>query len=240
MAQAVAHSAPFPLVLLDAQMPDLDGFEVVRRIRRRPELAGAVIMMLSSADLVGDGERCRALGIDAYLTKPVHQADLLAAIRTALGQRGAPGAAAAPADPRPSNAALRVLLVEDNPTNQRLTQRLLEKRGHAVTLADNGREALQVLAAGGFDVVLMDVQMPEMDGFEATAAIRAGEEGSGAHQPIVAMTAHAMKGDEARCLAAGMDAYVAKPIVTGKLFEAMNAAMRSAREDAVETRREAV
>jgi len=207
---------PFPLVLLDAHMPDLDGFSVVRRIRSKPELAGAVILMLTSDTQKGDLERCRELGIAAHLVKPVTQSDLLDTILLLLGKRIAPAAEpeSSPSQPQTSRT-LRILLAEDNPVNQQLAVRLLRKRRHTVVVAGNGREAVDHLERSkysGFDIVLMDVQMPEMNGWEATAAIRARESQFGVHTPIVAMTAHALKGDQERCLAAGMDGYVSKPI----------------------------
>jgi CheY-like chemotaxis protein/HPt (histidine-containing phosphotransfer) domain-containing protein len=186
-------------------------------------------MMLTSGGRPGDAARGKELGFAAYLTKPVKQADLWRALVRALdaGPAAAPPAPAkrTTAPPRP----LRILLAEDNPMNQKLAVRLLEKQGHRVTVANNGREALARLfgpgpADGGsapaprFDVVLMDVQMPEMDGLTAAATIRERERGTGRHVPVVAMTAHAMKGDQERCLAAGMDAYVSKPIKPDALF----------------------
>jgi signal transduction histidine kinase/CheY-like chemotaxis protein len=212
---------PFALVLLDAHMPEMDGFEVARRIQQGPGLAGATIMMLSSSGQQGESARCRDLGIAHHLTKPIDQRDLLAAITRALAREQAAR------QPLPSSMLsadlperrLRVLLAEDNPVNQRLAASLLERRGHKVTIAVNGREAVDAVARAKFDVVLMDVQMPEMGGFEATAAIRAAERGTGTRLPIVAMTAHAMKGDRERCLAAGMDDYLTKPLDSKRLCE---------------------
>jgi two-component system, sensor histidine kinase and response regulator len=215
---------PFTLVLTDVQMPDMDGFTLAERIQQNPELSGPIIMMLTSAGARGDAPRCRDLGIAAYLTKPFKQSDLLEAINVSLGK-------SAKKTDRPvlvtrhslreARRTIRILLAEDNAVNRTLAVRLLEKQGHAVVVANNGREALAILekaAFAGFDLALMDVQMPEMDGFEATAAIREREKSSGQHLPIIAMTAHAMKGDEERCLAAGMDGYVSKPIRTAELF----------------------
>jgi PAS domain S-box-containing protein len=211
---------PFALVLLDSMMPDMDGFALAERIVQAPGLVGATLMMLSSADRHADAARCRRLGIAAYLAKPIRQSDLLNAILTTIGPRtdelhpNATGPAIAKC-----NRSLKLLVADDNLVNQRLASRLLDKRGHSVVIANNGREALEALAAQSFDAVLMDVQMPEMDGFEATAAIRAAEHASGKHTPIIAMTAHAMKGDRERCLAAGMDAYVSKPLQSQVLFD---------------------
>jgi signal transduction histidine kinase/DNA-binding response OmpR family regulator len=215
MERALESSKPFPLVLLDFQMPDMDGFEVAEKIKLRPRLAPTTIMMLSSVGQRGDAMRCKELGVAAYLTKPVRQSVLLDAVLTVL---------AGPARPmeqpslvtrhslREGQRPLRVLLAEDNAVNRRLVTAILAKHGHAVEPAENGRQALAAALGGVFDVALMDVQMPEMDGFEATVAIREAEKGTGRRLPIVALTAHAMKGDRETCLAAGMDAYLTKPI----------------------------
>ncbi|MGA8224458.1 MAG: two-component regulator propeller domain-containing protein [Candidatus Acidiferrales bacterium] len=213
--EAKATGGGFRLILVDAQMPDLDGFELAKLIRQDTELGGTTIMMLTSVGYLGDAARCRAAGISAYLTKPIRQAELLMAVRLALGEKRE-----AQDDKqlvtrhtiREGRTHLRILLAEDNVVNQKLAVKLLEKRGHRVKLAQNGKEALAAMELEKFDIVLMDVQMPEMDGFEATAAIRAQEMRSGGHIPIVAMTAHSLKGDEERCLAAGMDGYLSKPI----------------------------
>ncbi len=223
MMHAVSNGTPFPLVLIDVHMPEMDGFTLAERIKDTPELAGATIMMLSSADLTNELARCRELGVAAHLTKPVRQAELLSAILVALGSvpRAESRAAVSPGPTEPSPRRLHVLLAEDHPVNQRLAARLLEKRGHRVVVANNGREALAAFEREGFDVVLMDVQMPEMDGFEATAAIRECENNTGYHIPIIAITAYAMRGDEERCLQAGMDGYISKPIRSDALFEAI-------------------
>jgi two-component system sensor histidine kinase/response regulator len=220
LEQAAQAGTPVPLVLLDAHMPEMDGFALAERIKEAPELAGATIMMLSSAAQLGDAARCREVGIECYLTKPVKQSDLLRALQKALGS--------VPANARRPVVALqrsarprRILLAEDNVVNQRLAVRLLEKWGHTVVVAPNGRKALDALAGGSFDLVLMDAQMPEMSGFEATAAIRERERATGGHIWIVAMTAHALAGDRERCLRAGMDGYVAKPLQAQVLFDAI-------------------
>ena len=215
MLQASEREDPFALVLLDANMPEMDGFEVARRISGTPNLAGATIMMLSSSGQFDEGNKCREVGIATHLTKPVDQRDLLSAIGRLIarepGQR-APLPSAMLAAELPDRR-LHVLLAEDNVVNQRLAASLLERRGHKVTIAGNGREAVAAIAAQPFDVVLMDVQMPEMGGFEATATIRALQiERKAAPTPIIAMTAHAMKGDRERCLDAGMDEYLTKPL----------------------------
>ena len=209
--------APYGLILTDMHMPEMDGFGLVERIRERPELATATIMMLTSAGHRGDVARCEKLGVAAYLLKPIRQSELREAIGRALGAKAGDGAIPVITrftlqDKREPSAVLSVLLVEDNAVNQRLAARLLEKRGHRVVAAANGLEALAALEKEDFDLVFMDVQMPEMDGLEATAAIRKIEEGGGKHQIVIALTAHAMKGDEGRCLAAGMDGYLSKPI----------------------------
>ncbi len=222
LKEAQALGIKFPLVLLDAQMPEMDGFELTEHIKKNTDWRAATVMMLSSAGQRGDAIRCRELGVAAYLTKPVRQQELLEAVLTALGEgpkKEPPAVLITRHSLRESRRQLRLLLVEDNVVNQRLAVRLLEKRGHAVVVAENGRRALAALENDTFDVVLMDVQMPEMDGFEATAAIREKEKSSGMHQPIIAMTAHAMVGDKERCLAAGMDDYITKPIRSDALIE---------------------
>ena len=211
----------YRLVVLDSQMPVKDGFMVMEELQGKLP-RDTVVVMLTSAGQRGDAARCRELGIAAYLTKPVTQSDLLDAIYTALGREGERKQLVTRHSLREARRALRVLVAEDNAVNQKLAERLLQKLGHAVTLAGNGREAVALWKKLPFDVILMDVQMPLVDGFEATAAIREAEKAGGAHIPIVAMTAHAMAGDRQRCLAAGMDDYVSKPINP----EALEAALR--------------
>jgi CheY-like chemotaxis protein len=196
---------------------------VAEEIKKDPGLVGATVLMLSSAGQRGDGARCRALGIAAYLTKPISQTELLEAILSILGMPsvGSDRPVVTRHSLRESRRKLRILLAEDNRVNQLVAARLLGKRGHTVVIVGNGREALAALddpGSGGFDLILMDVQMPDMDGFEATGIIRAREKSSGARLPIIAMTANAMKGDEERCLAAGMDGYVSKPFQVEELF----------------------
>jgi two-component system, sensor histidine kinase and response regulator len=210
-------SEAYALVLTDMHMPGMDGFTLIERIRQDPELSTATIMMLTSAGHRGDAERCKELGISAYLLKPIRQSELREAIARVLGGHDQGGAIPLVTryslqDARDPSEVLRILLAEDNVVNQRLATRLLEKRGHRVVVAANGREALEALEKETFDLVLMDVQMPEMDGMEATAEIRKKEKLAGGHQPVVALTAHAMKGDQERCLSVGMDGYLAKPI----------------------------
>lgn len=210
---------PFGLILMDMHMPQMDGFGLVERIRKRPELSTATIMMLTSAGHRGDGQRCKELGVSAYLLKPIRQSELREAIARVLGAREQTGAIPlvtrySLADAQEPGASLQILVAEDNTVNQLLVRRMLEKRGHRVMVVNNGREALAATEEGNYDLILMDVQMPEMDGIEATLAIREKEKQSndGSHQAIVALTAHAMKGDEERCKAAGMDEYLTKPI----------------------------
>jgi len=224
MMRAASAGRPFRLVLLDACMPGMDGFDIASRIKETPELAGAIIMMLTSNNHHNDAARCRELGVGAYLLKPVTQSNLFDSIMTALGALSIaeePLRPAVSSTPPPVRTGLHILLAEDNTVNQKLAVRLLEKQGHTVVVAENGRDALAALESDSFDVVLMDVQMPEMNGFEATAAIRERERATGAHIPIIAMTAHALKGDRERCLAAGMDDYVSKPIRPVELAKAI-------------------
>jgi CheY-like chemotaxis protein len=222
---------PFALVLLDAMMPGMDGFTLAERIGRDPGLVGATLMMLSSAGQREDAARCRELGVATYLTKPVRQSTLLDAIMTALAPSGSAEPAPSPAEPTGWGTCarpLRVLLAEDNAVNQRLAVRLLEKRGHRVTVVGTGRAAVDALGRDSFDAVLMDVQMPEMDGLEATRVIRGREKATGGHVPVIAMTAHAMKGDREQCLAAGMDGYVSKPLKPEDLFAVLEGAVPAA------------
>jgi CheY-like chemotaxis protein len=231
LEKALGAGVPFPLVLVDANMPEVDGFALVEQIRRNPGLKGAIIMMLTSASQSGDAARCRELGVAAHLTKPIGQSELLEAILHAVGgklQAAVPASRPGAHDPlREPPRGLRILLAEDNHVNQILAARLLEKRGHHVEVASDGREALEKLKTADFDLVLMDVQMPVMGGFEAAAAVREMEKGTGKHIPIVALTAHAVKGDRERCLAAGMDGYVGKPIHPEELFEQIEALIPS-------------
>ncbi|HEV2489101.1 MAG TPA: response regulator [Candidatus Acidoferrales bacterium] len=212
----------FPLILLDAQMPEMDGFALAEKIKQNPNWSSATIMMLTSDGQRGDAVRCRDLGLDAYLVKPIRQAELLDAILAVFGSltekpKGFP--LVTRHSLRENQHCQRILLAEDNKVNQLLAVRLLEKQGHCVTTAENGEEALAVLEKGPFDLVLMDVQMPILDGYQATARIRQSESLTGTHLTIVAMTAHAMKGDRERCLAHGMDDYISKPIQAIELYE---------------------
>ncbi len=258
-----AHQAgePYAMVLLDNMMPEMDGFMLAAEIRRQPELVGSILMMLSSADHHENAARCRELGVTAYMTKPIKRAELLASLRNAAtlaGRSGLESGRATPTSDRRSGARsgrapvaiedpcrelLSILVAEDNPVNQMLTLRLLEKRGHRVVVVANGRDAVDEFARRRFDVVLMDVQMPEMDGFEATVAIRVAEAPLGRRTPIVALTAHAMKGDRERCLAAGMDGYASKPVRPAELIATLERlaaeARRAAEPDSIDRQDEA-
>ncbi|MBV9404523.1 MAG: response regulator, partial [Acidobacteriaceae bacterium] len=210
----------------DVCMPDLDGFDLCERLRQNPRTAAATIMMLSSAGRRQDAMHCRELGVAAYLTKPLDWKELRAAIcsvvngkRESARSRSAP----TPASPGLDEHRFHILLAEDNLVNQQVAVTLLRKRGHVVTVANDGVEALAALEKEKFDVVLMDVQMPRMGGFEATAVIREQERETGAHIPIVAMTAHSMKGDREKCLEAGMDDYVSKPFNIAELMNVLHA-----------------
>ncbi len=236
MEQNAASGKTFPLVLLDAQMPSMDGFALAEKIKQNPKLATATIMMLTSVGQRGDGARCKALGIAAYLIKPIRQSELLRAILEALGKPA--GRLERPHlvtrhSLRETRVPAHILLAEDNAINQKLVTKLLEKRGLLVTVASNGKEALAALRAQPFDLVLMDVQMPEMDGLEATALIREREKTAGAHLPVIALTAYAMKGDQERCLAAGMDAYVSKPVRSEDLFKAIHRLLPDVSENSI-------
>ncbi|HWR21604.1 MAG TPA: response regulator, partial [Verrucomicrobiae bacterium] len=228
LRRAKETGRPINLCILDAEMPEVDGFSLAAEIMEQSQEKVPVILMLNSIDQPRDIARCRDLGITAYMVKPITPSELWNAMMTALG-RGGPSAKAAQKPEHGTNGdgswisaaygrRYRVLLAEDNPINQMLAVRLLEKEGHSVLVAGNGLQALAALERGPFDLVLMDVQMPEMDGLEATAAIREQERATERHLPIIALTAHAMKGDRERCLAAGMDEYLAKPLRAEALF----------------------
>jgi signal transduction histidine kinase/CheY-like chemotaxis protein/streptogramin lyase len=221
--QACAAGCPYPLAILDFHMPQMDGFTLASLIRARSEMRDTRLFMLTSAGQRVDAARCQAIGIEVYLLKPVKQSTLLEAIGRTLGQPAAAGLAPLSRHVlEESCPSLRILLAEDNAVNQKLMVRLLEKRGHSVTLANDGREAVAAVRRGEYDVVLMDVQMPNMSGLEATTAIRALERETGRHLPIVAMTAHAMRGDQERCLAVGMDDYISKPIQPDLMMEVIS------------------
>ena len=221
MDRAADRGEPFPLVLLDRMMPGMDGCELARRLRSDPRHTDSRLMMLTSG---GTDEACRSpeLGIGAWLAKPVRQSELLEAILDLVGPEPATAQpeSVAPAIPSPARR-LRVLLAEDHPINQKVATRMLQEQGHEVTVVGNGRQALEAIASGPFDAVLMDVAMPELDGFEALEAIRHRERLDGSHLPIVALTAHAMEGDRERCLAAGFDDYLSKPVQAASLAKAL-------------------
>jgi PAS domain S-box-containing protein len=228
LERAANLGKPFRLLLVDATMPEIDGFTLIERINRNPQMAPPVIIMLTSAGSRGDAARCRELQVAAYLTKPISQADLLQAVLQVLSgkpvENGQPGLITRHSI-REQKRGLRILLAEDNATNQAVVCGVLGKRGHRVEVAVNGRIALEKIEARNFDLVLMDVQMPELDGLEATALIRNREKATGGHIPIIAMTAHALKGDRERCLEAGMDGYVSKPINIMEVDSAIAAVM---------------
>jgi CheY-like chemotaxis protein len=224
--QAARDGAPFALALIDFHMPEMDGFSLAEAIRSQEPLAEIPLIMLTSATQQKVDSRCREIGINAYLMKPVTQSALLEVMAEVLGfewHGRAEGHISTLASLPKSSRHLRVLLVDDNPVNRRLGAKILELQGHTVLLADNGEQAIRAHESDHFDVILMDVQMPEMNGFEATAAIRGREMMTGHRTPIIAMTARAMKGDREECLAAGMDDYVSKPFRANELFDTIYA-----------------
>jgi CheY-like chemotaxis protein len=226
LLRAGAEGQPYRLMLTDVQMPEIDGLSLVERIRYESPVPHPAIVMLTSGDHAEDLGRCQDLGIAAFLIKPVKQSELFEAILTALGVAHIEQAAK-PAPPvvLPSCRSLRILLAEDSQVNQKLAVSLLKRLGHETMVVANGREALAAIESETFDLILMDVQMPEMDGLEATRRIRSREQSLERHTPIIAMTAHALKGDRERCLDAGMDGYVAKPVRLKTLAEAIDAAL---------------
>jgi len=237
LREAKGAGVPFSLMLADCHMPEMDGFMLVEQVQRSPELAGLVTLMLTSGGQRGDGLRCKELGIAAYLIKPVLQADLLQALLQVLSAHDGvakPAAVITRHTLREGRIPLRVLLAEDNLVNQKLACRLLENHGDIVVVAGNGVQVLETLERQSFDLILMDAQMPQMDGFETTAAIRRMEEASGAHLPIIAMTAHAMVGDRQRCLEAGMDGYISKPVHPHEMFETIESVLAHGDKGGVE------
>jgi signal transduction histidine kinase/DNA-binding response OmpR family regulator/HPt (histidine-containing phosphotransfer) domain-containing protein len=220
METAVSGGNPYRLVLIDGNMPEMDGFQLAECIKRNPKLAGATILMLSPGLHSDDITRCKQLGISAYLIKPIRRLELLKVVVRVLDQKGIFAAPAQEAEPweKERHNRLRILAAEDNRVNQRVLARMLEKEGHRVTLVEDGEAAIRASEETDFDVILMDVQMPVMDGLEATRCIRTREMETGKHVPIIALTAHAMKGDRERCLEGGMDAYVAKPVQKQELL----------------------
>ena len=221
MRDAALRGVGYDLVILDAQMPDRDGFEVAAAIRSEPTLASTRLMMLTSAGQRGDGERCRALGINAYLNKPVSRVELMDALGAVFAGPQAAGTSDlitrhTMAESRPS---LQILLADDMAMNQQVAVAMLVKRGHLVDVVSNGRDAVEAITQRVYDVVLMDLQMPEMDGFQATRAIRALPGGTSI--PIIALTAHALSGQREECLAHGMTGYLTKPFKGHELFGAI-------------------
>jgi PAS domain S-box-containing protein len=234
--RAAAAGMRYPLTLVDAMMPGMDGFTLVELLRGDPETAPSTIMMLTSADRQADAARCRRLGLSGYLVKPVRADELQIAILAALGgkslsDRAAAAEAASPQLPKAGPGRLRILLAEDNTVNQRVALHMLERAGHSTVVVGDGREALDALSRERFDLVLMDVQMPDIDGLEATRVIRNKEALAGGHLPIVAMTAHAMKGDRERCLEAGMDDYLSKPVRKSELLRVIESTLSKAGTD---------
>jgi CheY-like chemotaxis protein len=229
LALEKANSAgqPFAVCLLDAHMPETDGFTLAEQIQADARYSSMRLVMLTSSGSPEDVTRSRALGITGYITKPVKQSELFDVIVTAIGipdaerqTRNAP----AQKNRLPAGRSLHVLLAEDNGVNQILATKILEKLGHRVTVVDDGRAAVEAAKSTRFDLIAMDIQMPELDGLQACRAIREWEQAGGGHVPIIAMTAHAMKGDRERCIEAGMDGYVAKPIHTDELAAAIDQA----------------
>jgi two-component system sensor histidine kinase/response regulator len=222
---------PFVVALIDGIMPEMDGFELAGRIRNEPGIDEPLMVMLTSSGQAGEAERSRDAGINAYLTKPVRQSELLSVLTRLIEATSASGDGVSRAAPRVSSSpsedeikmgsGFRILLAEDHLINQKVAVAMLRKMGHEPTVVDDDRKALEAWESGPFDLILMDIQMPDMDGFEAVAAIRARERKIGGHVPIVALTAHAMKGDRERCLEAGFDDYLAKPIHSDLLAEAI-------------------
>jgi PAS domain S-box-containing protein len=220
--QARKTGKPFSIFLIDSHMPEIDGFTLAEKIKNNADLAGASIVMLTSAGVRGDAARCQKLGISAYLTKPIRQSELLDAIMFVVGashERRKQAPLITRHTVKESRQRFRILLAEDNVINQKVAIHMLEKRGHKVFVTNNGQEALRALRKDRFDLILMDVQMPKIDGLEATASIREEEKKTGFHIPIIAMTAHALKGDRERCLDAGMDDYIAKPLKAYELIQ---------------------
>jgi PAS domain S-box-containing protein len=233
LEKSVHTGQPFAVALLDGHMPEMDGFALAERISQDKRHADLKVVILTSAGRPEDVGRCRKLRISASLSKPIKQSELFDVIITAIGEPPTKRSTRVQERKkgRAGQASLRVLVAEDNDVNQLVARRIFEKLGHRVTVVANGREALSAVQSRQFDLVAMDVQMPEMDGLEATSAIRAWEEKTGKHVSIIAMTAHAMKGDAERCLAAGMDAYVPKPIRTQELEKAISQLVGTAKPE---------
>ena len=230
LLSARACGRPYHLILTDRHMPNMDGFGLIEKIRSIPELSTTAIMMLTSAGHREDVERCKELGITSYLLKPVRQANLALAIESALGESGIQPDKSVRPVPRSGVKRLHILVAEDNSVNQTVALRTLERMGHSVVIAENGLQVLVSLSQEAFDLVLMDIQMPEMDGLAATREIREAQWPGYSQIPIVAMTALAMKGDKERCLRGGMDGYVSKPLNRNELGEAIANVIDSPRD----------
>jgi len=221
----------FSLIVLDVNMPGMDGFSLLGRIRLNPDYVKCPVVILTSADKIGDIERARNLAASGYLVKPVKPSELFDMVinsvtkGTEIGEKELKTGERESPETVVSDAVYHILLAEDNPVNQKVATLILEKKGHTVTVVQDGKQTLEALEKGKFDLILMDIQMPEMDGYAATKAIRALEENTDRHMPVIAMTAHAMKGDREKCLAAGMDDYVSKPIYPNELFETIGRVM---------------
>ncbi|MGC8660144.1 MAG: response regulator, partial [Desulfomonilaceae bacterium] len=230
LEQAASDGLPFSVILLDAKMPGVDGTEIARQIRRNLLSADIPIVMMCPGGKPDNFEELKTIGVSEYIVKPIKQSQLFDKLVSVLSSRHARKivAVSAPDHFVPSvKRHLKILLAEDNPVNQRLTIRLLEKVGHAVRLAKSGKEALEAIAHEKFDAVLMDIQMPELDGLAATRIIREAEKDTASHIPIIALTAHAMAGDKEKCLKAGTDAYLSKPIRLQELVETIESLVHS-------------
>jgi PAS domain S-box-containing protein len=224
MKTFASKETPFAVALIDCMMPEMDGFQLASIIKNSPELNKTKLVMLSSAAQVGDAEERKRFGLEAWLVKPVKQSELLTCLLTILGDTYEPKSAALPKDQKKTASSIhhkkaKILLAEDNAINRTFAIRLLEKAGHTVVCAENGQEVLNLMETEKFDLILMDVSMPEMDGYEATRRIRSAEKETSSHIPIIAMTAHALMEDRGRCLEAGMDDYISKPVNTKELFQ---------------------
>jgi CheY-like chemotaxis protein len=228
MYQAKRLGRPFEIVLIDAHLCGTEGFELASAVKNEPAFDEPEIVMLTSFGVPGETAHCHRIGVNSFVTKPIDRTDLFNALTRATGTSGQSKKAISPAPAELDvlcRARLTILLAEDNRVNQVVAMRLLEKRGHTVVLAENGKVALEAIEKRDFDLVLMDVQMPDMDGLKATAAIRA-RENKGGHLPIIAMTASAMLGDRERCLQWGMDAYLVKPLNIDELYQTIEAVVK--------------
>jgi CheY-like chemotaxis protein len=234
LLRGVAQGRPYPLVLLDGRMPDIDGLALAAMIRQQAELSATRFILLTSGDRPGDLTRLRQLGISATLLKPLQQRELLQAILRVMGHQGEPeGLPVSPAVVRPATpeglvgVPLRMLVAEDNDFNRDLLEHMLARLGLSAAMAVNGREALALLEREPFDLLLLDIHMPELDGFQVVGAIRERERTAGGHLPVIALTARSRKEDRERCLRAGMDDYLAKPFTAADLWAAIDRVLRS-------------